>query len=320
MSAVESDALERSYAVVGTRPNRPDGVDKVTGRARYGADAFAPGMLTGRVLRSPHPHARIRSIDTSRAEALAGVKAVVTRADFEDVSDDPLMHDTLANLMAGEKALYEGHGVAAVAAASPAIAKRALALIEVDYEVLPHVTDVDAAMQADAPVLHEDMFTAGMEPRPDKPSNVAGYYEVLLGDVEAGFAQADIVVEREFTTEATHQGYIEPHAVLANVGGDGRGEIWVCTQGHFDVRNMCSRMCGIDIANLRVTASEIGGGFGGKTTVFLEPVACALSRKSGHPVKMVMSREEGLSRFRSHLEQQHVGEDWGYQRRAHHRG
>ena len=179
-----------------------------------------------------------------------------------------------------------------MAASSPAIAKQALELIEVDYEVLPHVTDVDAAMQGDAPVLHEDMFTAGMEPRPDKASNVAGYYEVLQGDVEAGFGQADIVVEREFTTEATHQGYIEPHAVLATIGADGRGEIWVCTQGHFDVRNMCSRMCGIDIANLRVTASEIGGGFGGKTTVFLEPVACALSRKSGHPVKMVMSREE----------------------------
>ena len=292
MSAVQSDAVERSYSVVGTRPNRPDGVDKVTGRARYGADAFAPGMLTGRVLRSPHPHARIRSIDASKALALPGVKAVVTRADFEDVSDDPGMHDTLTNLMAGDKVLYEGHAVAAVAAASPMLAKQALALIEVDYEILPHVTDVDAAMQSNAPILHDDMFTAGVEPRPDKPSNIAGYYEVLLGDVDQGFGEADVVVERDFTTEATHQGYIEPHAVLANVGADGRGEIWVCTQGHFDVRTMCSRMCGIDISNLRVTASEIGGGFGGKTTVFLEPVACALSRKSNHPVKIVMSREE----------------------------
>ena len=131
MSAIESDALERSYSVVGTRPNRPDGVDKVTGRARYGADTFAPGMLTGRVLRSPHPHARIRSIDVSKALALTGVKAVVTRADFEDVSDDPAMLDTLSNLMAGDKALYEGHGVAAVAAVSPSIARRALELIEV---------------------------------------------------------------------------------------------------------------------------------------------------------------------------------------------
>ena len=203
MSAVETDAVERSYAVVGTRPNRPDGVDKVTGRARYGADTFAPGMLIGRILRSPHPHARIRSIDASKAVALPGVKAVVTREDFEDVSDDAGMHDALANLMAGDKVLYEGHALAAVAATSPAVAKRALELIEVDYEILAHVTDVEAAMLPDAPILHEDMFTAGIEPRPDKASNVAGYYEVLQGDVEKGFAQADIVVEREFTTEAT---------------------------------------------------------------------------------------------------------------------
>ena len=255
MSAIHSDIAQRTYSVVGTRPNRPDGGDKVTGRARYGADSFAPGMLIGRILRSPYPHARIRSIDTSKAEALAGVKSVVTRDDFEDVSDDPGMHDTLSNLMARDKVLYEGHAVAAVAATSAAVAKQALALIDVDYELLSHVTDVNAAMLPDAPILHDDMFTAGVEPRPEKPSNEAGYYEVLLGDVEKGFQQADVVLEREFTTEATHQGYIEPHAVLANIGADGRGEIWVCTQGHFDVRNMCARMCGIDIANLLVTTT-----------------------------------------------------------------
>ena len=290
----------RTFSQVGTRPVRPDGVDKVTGRARYGADTSAPGMLIGKVLRSPHPHARIRAIDTAKAEALEGVKAVVTRDDFPEIGPDQMMaaeyaenlRDILHNIMAREKALYEGHAVAAVAATSEAIARKALSLIAVDYEPLPHVTDVDAAMAPDAPVLHDDMFTAGVDPAPDKPSNIAQRLEITLGDVEKGFAEADVVIEREFTTEAVHQGYIEPHACLASFGEDGRAELWCCTQGHFDVRNACAMLLGIDISKLRVTASEIGGGFGGKTTVFGEPVALALSRKAGRPVKMTMTRAE----------------------------
>ncbi len=284
------DAQDRSFKVVGTRPSRPDGIDKVTGRARFGADMSAPGMLIGKVLRSPHPHARIRSIDASAAEALPGVKAVVTQADFATQDGD--LHDTLINVMAGDKALYEGHAVAAVAATTTAIAQKALKLIEVDYEVLPHVTDVDAAMAPDAPLLHDDMVTQGVEPAPSKPSNVAQRHEFGHGDVEAGFAQAEVIVERAFKTEAAHQGYIEPHACLASVGPDGQGELWCCTQGHYMVRNTCAELLGMDISKLRVTASEIGGGFGGKTTVFVEPVALALSRKAGHPVKIVMARSE----------------------------
>jgi CO/xanthine dehydrogenase Mo-binding subunit len=318
-----------TFTVVGTRPLRPDGLDKVTGRAKFGADATAPGMLIGRVLRSPHAHARIRSIDASKALALPGVKAVVTRDDFKE--GDPDFRDVLRNVMARDKALYEGHAVAAVAAVSAIVARKALKLIKVDYEVLPHVTDVERAMRADAPVLHDDMFTAGLEEAPDnaasaakaeefghvedakekesdphhgaslaggfrpqstKPSNVAKRHEFGHGDVEKGFAKADVVIERKFRTEATHQGYIEPHACLANYGSDGQGELWGCTQGHYMVRNVCAQLLGMDVSKLRVTASEIGGGFGGKTTVFLEPVALALSRKAGKPVKMVMSREE----------------------------
>ena len=194
--------------------------------------------------------------------------------------------------MAREKALYEGHAVAAVAAISAAVAKKALTLIKVDYEVLPHVTDVDEAMKPTAPVLHADIFTDGVEPKPKKASNVACRHEFGHGDVEEGFKEADIIVERSFKTAATHQGYIEPHACLASVGPDGQGELWVCTQGHFMVRNTCAALLGMDMSKLRVTASEIGGGFGGKTTVFIEPVALALSRKANRPVKVVMSREE----------------------------
>ncbi|MGO1118855.1 xanthine dehydrogenase family protein molybdopterin-binding subunit [Rhodovibrionaceae bacterium A322] len=279
-----------TFKVVGTRPLRPDGEDKVTGRARFGADANAPGMLIGRCLRSPHAHARIRSIDASKAEALAGVKAVVTAADFGEVSEE--MRDTLHNSMAHGKALYEGHVVAAVAASSAAVARKALRLIEVDYEVLPHVTDVEKAMEPDAPLLHEELITVGEDPAPSKPSNIAARHEFGHGDVDKGFAEADIIVERTFRTEATHQGYIEPHACLANFSSDGYAELWGCTQGHYMIRDVCSELLGIDVSRLRVTASEIGGGFGGKTVVFLEPVALALSRKAGRPVKMTMSREE----------------------------
>jgi CO/xanthine dehydrogenase Mo-binding subunit len=147
-------------------------------------------------------------------------------------------------------------------------------------------------MQPGAPLLHDDLFTVGVEPKPDKPSNVAKRIEIVLGDIEAGFAKADVIVEREFNTAPVHQGYIEPHATLASVSEDGSAEVWCSTQGHFIVRAHCARLLGMDIGKIRVTASEIGGGFGGKTVVYLEPLAVALSKKAKRPVKMVMSRED----------------------------
>ncbi|MDJ0824915.1 MAG: xanthine dehydrogenase family protein molybdopterin-binding subunit [Rhodobacter sp.] len=284
---------DQIYKSVGTRPVRPDGVDKVTGRARYGADFNMPGQLVGRILRSPHAHARIVSIDTARAEALKGVKAVVTAADLPDLSDGDQSHyDLLDNCMARTKAFYDGHAVAAVAAIDAQTARKALKLIEVDYEVLPHVVDVDEAVQPSAPVLHDTIFTGGVEPKPTTPSNVAARAEFGHGDVDAGFEDADFIVERSFKTEQTHQGYIEPHACVASVNPDGTAELWVCTQGHFVYRQKCAELLGMDVSKLRVTSSEIGGGFGGKTHVWMEPVALALSRKAGRPVKLVMSRDE----------------------------
>ena len=289
--ALDSKTQTRDFRIVGTRPLRPDGIDKVTGRARFGADITAPGMLIGAVLRSPHPHARIRSIDTARAAALPGVHAVVTRADFAD-DVDASVADILDNCMAGEKALYDGHAVAAIAATSGAIARRALKLIDVDYEPLPHVTDVDAAMRPDAPVLHDGRANETVPP--GMSANVMARHEFGHGDIEDGLARADRVLERSYRTEATHQGYIEPHACLATFGSDGQAELWCCTQGHYMVRNTCAAILCIEQGRLRVTASEIGGGFGGKTTVFLEPVALMLAKKAGRPVKMVMSRAEVL--------------------------
>jgi CO/xanthine dehydrogenase Mo-binding subunit len=291
---------EKELKLVGTRPLRPDGVDKVTGRARFGADYNLPGQLIGKVLRSPHAHARIKSIDTSAALALPGVKAVVTREDFAEMPDEmaavgELMinfRDVTRNMMAREKVLYDGHPVAAVAATSESVARAALALIKVEYEVLPHVIDVVEAMKPGAPLLHENQYTQGVKPKPDRPSNVAKRLEFGHGDVAAGFKQAEVIVEREFNTKPVHQGYIEPQACLASYSADGQAELWTSTQGHFVFRAQCAKVLQMEVSKIRVTPTEIGGGFGGKNNIYNEALAIALSRKSGHPVKMVMTREE----------------------------
>lgn len=286
--------------VVGTRPVRPDGVEKVTGRAVFGADATMSGQIVGKALRSPHAHARIVSIDTSKALALPGVKAVITAADLPNIaSEDAFVgegpmnfRDLSLNVIARGKVLYEGHVVAAVAAMSDAIADAALALIEVKYEVLPHVIDVEEAMAPGAPILHDDLFTAGITPKPTTASNVAKKVRFTIGDVEAGFKAADVIVEQRYTTAPVHQAYIEPHAVVAAWATDGQCTVIASSQGHFMIRSYCAKLLGIDVSNIRVVAAEIGGGFGGKTVVYLEPLALVLSKKSGRPVKMVMTRED----------------------------
>src|ERR1700710_765149 len=278
---------------IGQRTIRPDGVDKVTGRAAFAADTNMPGMIWGKVLRSPHPHARIKSIDTSKAEALPGVKAVVTAKDIVDFPLDKSvmlgiqdMRWMCRNVMAREKALFPGHPIAAVAATTEAIAAHACELIEVDYEVLPWSIEIDDALKPDAPILHDFVKFEG------KPSNVAGKLEVKKGDIDKGFAEAEVIVERPFTTRPVHQGYIEPHACLISVGADNKTTIWSSSQGQFMVRAMTSLLTGIQQSDIRAIPAEIGGGFGGKTIVYLEPLATMLAKKSGRPVKMVMTREE----------------------------
>ncbi len=288
------------YKWVGTRPVRHDGLDKVTGRARFGADLSLPGMLVGMVLRSPHAHARIRSIDTSAALAMDGVKAVVTGADFPMLESEAGeggegavdYRDLCRNIMARDKVLYEGHALAAVAATSRRVALAAMAAIEVDYEVLPHVIDIDDAMAPDAPILHPDLITSGADPVPDRASNIAARHVYERGDLEQGFAEADVIVEREFLTRPVHQGYIEPHAVVADTAEDGRAVVWCSSQGHFMVRTLTAKLLGWEPSRIKVIPAEIGGGFGGKTVVYVEPVATLLSQKAGRPVKIVMSRDE----------------------------
>ncbi|MBS7810569.1 xanthine dehydrogenase family protein molybdopterin-binding subunit [Roseococcus pinisoli] len=277
---------------IGSRTIRPDGADKVTGRASYSADTSMPGMIWGKVLRSPHAHARIVSIDTSRAEAHPGVKAVVTAKDIVEFPLDKSvmlgiqdMRWMSRNVLAREKVLFHGHPVAAVAAMSERIAAEACKLIEVVYEVLPHVIEIEEAIKPDAPILHDFLSFEG------KPSNIAGKLEHKLGDVEAGFAKADVVIERHFKTRPVHQGYIEPHSALVSVV-DGKAVIWSSSQGQFMVRAMTSLLTGIPQSDIRAIPAEIGGGFGGKTIIYLEPVATILAKKTGRPVKMVMTRDE----------------------------
>jgi len=288
---------KKKFRWVGTRPIRHDGVDKVTGRASFGADLAFADMLWGRVLRSPHAHARIRRIDVSKALALPGVKAVATGADLPELeSKDASLgegatnfRDLSRNVLARDTVLYHGHAVAAVAATTPELAEQALAAIEVEYEPLPLVLSIEAATAPGAPVLHADLVTRGADAN---IPNVASRIVFSRGDAEAAFAKSDVVVERTYRTQTVHQGYIEPHAVVARTNADGQSVVWCCTQGPFMVRAYCAAVLGLELSQLKVIPSEIGGGFGGKTTVYVEPLAVLLSRKSGRPVKMVMSREE----------------------------
>lgn len=295
--------MSQQYKVIGKRPIRHDGVDKVTGAAKYGADTRLPGMLYGAIKRSPHAHARIVSIDTSKAEALPGVTAVMTAADMPIVSheivemgEDAVAQDYLsANIMARDKVLFHGHPVAAVSATDANIAQDALDLIDVTYETLTPVLDVEEAMAEDAPILWDELRTQEFGTQGDKPTNIAMHLRHEHGDLEQGFAEADFIVERSFRTAMVHQGYIEPHASTCVWRKDDRIEVWTATQGAFQIRDQMAALLKLDVSQVKVTPTEIGGGFGGKFTAYTDLPAAILSRKSGNrPVKIVMSRTEVL--------------------------
>ncbi|MDP6549481.1 MAG: xanthine dehydrogenase family protein molybdopterin-binding subunit [Dehalococcoidia bacterium] len=305
-TADRSSESPGKYKVLGTRPERHDAVAKVTGNAKFGSDVPMAGVLHGKILRSPHAHARVRSIDTSKAEAMPGVTAVATSKDFPIIASRSIDYSDLRgnarvaaeNILANEKVFYVGHAVAAVAATSPHIAEQALKLIEVDFEVLPAVVTVHDALKEDAPLLHDDMttmfrverFAAGDDT--GEKSNVAGHIQHKLGDVEKGFREAEVFVEREFHTQTVHQGFLEPQASTASWGADGRVTVWTSAQGSFAIRTTTAAVLGLPESMVRVIPMEVGGGFGAKSVSYLDAVAAVLSRKSNRPVKMVMSREE----------------------------
>jgi len=288
------------YRVLGTRPVRHDGADKVTGKAVYTADVQLPGMLRGFILRSPIAHGLIKSIDTSAAKATPGVHAVITSADMPDVGDKIAdlgegavnLKYLSGNVLAQDKVLYKGHAVAAVAAVDIHVAEEAANKIIVEYEELPSVTWVLDAMQDDAPLLHDDLHTDSMGAKSENPSNICTHMHFEKGNIEDGFAQCDVVVEREFKTASVHQGYIEPHASVGDWNEDGRLRIWTATQGSFSARQQTAEILQIPIGDVVVTPCEIGGGFGGKIAVYLEPLVGMLSKVSGRPVKISMTRAD----------------------------
>ena len=288
-----------NYKTIGTRPVRHDGVDKVTGRAIYGNDVQLQGLIEGAILRSPVAHARIKSIDTSAAEAFPGVLAVATSADFPDPEDKVadlgegpvnLAHLS-ANCLARDKVFYKGQAIAAVAARDVHIAEEALSLIKVEYELLPVLTWVLDAMEEGSPLLHEDLRTNEMGKKADTPSNISDHLHFEQGDPDTAFENAHLVVEREFKTQTVHQGYIEPHVATAHWNQDGHLTVWASTQGAFSAREQTAETLALPVSKVKVIPCEIGGGFGGKIPIYLEPVAAVLSRKSGRPVKIQMTRD-----------------------------
>ncbi|MCY3751262.1 MAG: xanthine dehydrogenase family protein molybdopterin-binding subunit [Gammaproteobacteria bacterium] len=297
-----SDASPKNgFNVVGTSPIRPDGLDKVTGRAQFADDFHLPNMLHGKILRSPHAHARIVSIDTSAAEALPGVRAIVTGADFPAVRHELLnlgtagvlnIREMSENCMAKDKVLYDGHALAAVAADNPHDAELAVDLIKVEYEVLPPVMNVRAAMADDAPVIHEDFHPGGFIAPTEKYLPNASRIQLGNGDPEQGFAEADLVLEREYTAETIHQGYIESHVTTVTWDSNDYVTVWTATQGQFALRDHLADIIQVPISNINVVPLEIGGGFGGKERLYIDPVAAFLSKKSQCPVKIAMRRDE----------------------------
>ena len=285
------------FKVIGKRPIRPDGADKVTGRALYGADVRPQDVVWGEVLRSPHAHAVIRRIDTSQATAMPGVLAVITGKDMpvaqskivdmgEEVADLKYSSD---KLMAHQKVVYRGHPVAAVAALDHNTAAEAARLIEVVYEPLPVVLDVDEAMATDAPILHADLVGNDLG-QTVRHTNVASHFRHERGEPERAFAESHLVIERAFRLATVHQGYIEPHNATALWQRDGKITVWTSTQGAFSARRSIAGVLDMPETRIRVIPQEIGGGFGGKIGIYLEPIAALLSKACGRPVKLVMDR------------------------------
>jgi len=284
------------HSPIGAPIVRAEGPDKVTGRALYAADVALPGMLWGKVLRSPHPHARIRRVDASQAWKVEGVRAVVTGKEFPGHLVGRRLRDM--PVLCWDKVRFVGDRVAAVAADTPDGAEEALQHIDVEYEVLPAVTDPLAAMQPDAPRLHENVSSYdGMLESVAIPEVPNGLTRVTWqkGDVEQGFREADLVLEHTFRTPGRHHGYIEPHAGVVALGADGRLDVWISTKSSFSIREQMAKAMGIPEGKIRINPVYVGGDFGGKGDAMDLPIAAFLAKQAKRPVKIVMTYNEELT-------------------------
>ncbi|HJX08983.1 MAG TPA: xanthine dehydrogenase family protein molybdopterin-binding subunit, partial [Candidatus Binatia bacterium] len=280
--------------VVGRPTPRVEGELKVTGKAQYSADLKLPNMLWGRCLRSPIPSGRIRNIDISKALKVPGVKAVITGEDVPGLRIGRCIYDT--PVVADGVVRFIGEKVAAVAAETKSAAEQALDWIEVEYEELEPLLDPLEAIKSRAPILHPDLLSYRGLPVPvAKLSNVFSYLKWGKGDIEAGFREADLIVENTYTTQVTHQSYLEPHACVVKADASGGAEVWSCSKTPFAVRTQLSNCIGIAKEKLVFHPMHVGGDFGGKGGFMDVPAAYFLSLKSGQPVKMIMDYTEELT-------------------------
>src|SRR5439155_5550197 len=279
----------RMIGTLAPRLVRQDGRDKVTGSGRYAADLTVTGMLHGAFRTAAVSHARIRRLDTTAARALPGVHAVITAADVPEVRYGAFLKDR--TLFARNVVRWEGELIAAVAAATPEIAARAAALIEVDLETLPAVTDLETAIRPDAPLVHPDWATYEGDGNLVRDRNVASRSTIVKGDADSAMAEADIVVTDRFVADGSHAVPIEPRAILAEWQGD-HVTIWSSTQVPFAARSGVAETLGLPQRRVRVIVPHLGGGFGAKCEVGFEPHVAALALAAGRPVKVVFSRRD----------------------------
>jgi CO/xanthine dehydrogenase Mo-binding subunit len=280
------------FEVIGKSLPRVDAFDRVTGKATYTDDIKLHNMLYGKVLGSPYAHAKILNIDKSRAEKLSGVKAIITAFDVPDVRWGFMIKDQ--PLFARDKVLYIGEPIAAVAAIDRNIAEEALDLIEVEYEELKPIFDPEEAMKPDTPLIHEEIDSYAAIWPAIKYGNICSQIKIKRGDIEKAFKESDYIFEDRFTTKMQHHGYIELHSSIAKVDLDGKVTIWTTTQAPFMIRLELAEVLRMPISKIRVITEYLGGGFGGKTDIFLEPYAAILSQRTNRPVKITLSRKEEI--------------------------
>jgi CO/xanthine dehydrogenase Mo-binding subunit len=272
---------------------RIEGMDKVTGKTLYAADVLVQGLLWGKILRSPVPHARIVRIDTEKAKRLPGVQAVLTAADLPRVYVGSRMKDM--PVLAGDRARFFGDPVAAVAAETKNIAAEAINLIEVEYEELPAVYDPEEALRPGAPLLHEDR--SGYKNSPAVPEGMPNLQSYMLwknGDLEAGFQRAHRIFEHTFRTQLTHHGYLEPHACVVKIDGAGRVEVWASNKAPYELRDRLAEDLGIPKERIKVHIMSVGGDFGGKASLIDVPICYFLAERTARPVKLVLEYSEEL--------------------------
>ena len=279
--------------IIGESVQRVDGPDKVTGETLYTADVTLPGMLCGKILRSPHPHARVCSIDTSKAWAVPGVKAIITGEDTKGALQGKVLRDM--PVLCWDRVRYIGDRVAAVAAETPEGADEALLALDVEYEILSAVYDPMKAMQSDAPLLHDDVASyvgAPLELMAPDIHNGQTRLAWEKGDLVRGLSEADLILEHSFSIPSRHQGYIEPFASIIAIDDDGRIQAWCSSKAPFRARRQMAQALNLDEEQIKVNVTSIGGDFGGKGDTRDLPIAYLLAKMANRPVKIVMSHVE----------------------------